>query len=414
MKTAFLARLQAWLLLFILFAIPLSLKYITKEPFAISYLNLLSVAFIGLGLLNLLFGQVKLAPIRHKPFLVLIAVLLLSMAWALLFTHPLRNGIGLWTSRLTQPLLVGFFAYQLIANGFIKIEQCVKAMFWSLVSLIIIGGLQYIGLLEYRDPGRITATYFYPNTFARYVEILLIVTLPWILFGLKKHHIWYLGLWLVGVLLLLSSKSYNGTASFGLALIAMFAMLPKEYGQLKRVVISGLVIVGALVLLNAPRLPKYQVSITDSRLTRLEFWNVATGVIKDNFWTGIGIKTWEKEYPQLVEKYYIQKYKQLPLNWGSVQPHNVFLDSFVKAGLPGFFAILALLLWPILEGKSFIQSYYAKNRQWWYGASMAGYGVAMLLFGLIDDPIWSDDTMPLMFILLFMLAWFTRPKSKEA
>lgn len=408
---AFLAKLQGWLLLFIVFSIPLSLKYITKDPFAISYLNVLSVAFIGLGFLNLITGAVKWQPVRHKPFLWLIGVLLLAMAYALLFTDPLRNGIGLWTSRLGQPLLVGFFVYQLVANSIIKVEQVAKALFWSLVSLIIVGGLQYVGVLEYRDPGRITATYFYPNTFARYVEILLLVTFPWILFGLKKGRRLMLGVWLVGVLLLLSSKSYNGVASFGIALTAMFVLLPKPFVQLKRVAVTGLIVLGALIVVNAPKLPKYQTSINDSRLTRLEFWEVASGVINDNFWTGIGIKTWEKNYGQLVEKYYIQKNQKLPLNWGSVQPHNVFLDSFVKAGLPGFFAITALLFWPILEGRAFIQSYYAKNKEWWYGLSIAGYGIAMLLFGLIDDPIWSDDTMPLMFILLFMLAWLTRRKS---
>jgi O-antigen ligase len=164
-------------------------------------------------------------------------------------------------------------------------------------------------------------------------------------------------------------------------------------------------ILAIIVVINAPKLPKYETSITSSRLTRLQFWTVAEGVIRDHFWTGIGIKTWEDTYPQLVQKYYIDVYHKPPLNYGSVQPQNVFLDSFVKAGLPGFIAITAVLLWPIFEGIALARTYKERNPDWWVGLSLAAYGVALLVFGLIDDPLWSDDTMPILFILYFLLAF---------
>ncbi len=415
MISTFFRQLQKIWLLVLIFGIPFLLHYITEEPFAISWLNILSIGFIGLGFINLVFGIVPYKPIPHKGFLFLIGIFLLTMAYALLFTHPLRNGIGLWTSRLGQPLLVGFFSYQLLANNIILPKNMIQALFWSLVPLLILGGLQAVGVTPYRDPGRITASYFYPNTFARYMDILLLVTLPWILFSGQKYKQMYLGIWLLGVVLLLTSKSYNGAVSLFTGLVALFLLLPKPFTQLKHLVIGGLLVVALIVSVNAPKLPKWQTSITDSRLTRLEFWEVAGGVIKDHFWTGIGIKGWEKTYPQLVEKYYIQKHHKLPRNWGSVQPHNVFLDSFIKAGLPGFFAITALLIWPVVEGLQFSRSYLEKNKHWWVGLSLAAYGVAMLTFGLIDDPIWSDDTMPLLFILFFLLAYVvSRNKLKKA
>jgi O-antigen ligase len=405
-----LIKLQRWWLLALLFLIPLSLKYIVKEPYAISWLNLLSVGFIGIGVLNALLGSLPLRPIKHRPFVVLLYVFLAVMAFALFFTHPFRNGIGLWTSRLVQPLLVGFFAYQLFVCEKVKVDDCVQALFWSLVPLLIVGTMQAFGIIEYRDPGRITATYFYPNTFARYVEILLLITLPWILFSRQRGKRLHLGIWLLGIVLLLTSQSYNGVVSFGAGLVTILLLLPRPLSQLKRTVLIGLALITLVVALQAPKLPKWQTSITDSRLTRLEFWHVALGVIQDNFWTGIGIKTWEATYPKLVEKYGPFP----PLNWGSVQPHNVFLDSFIKAGLPGFFAITTLLLWPIFEGIAFTRSYAQRNPNWWYGLSMAGYGVAMLVFGLIDDPIWSDDTMPLLFILFFILAYLVQNKKVTA
>lgn len=400
-----LISLQRWWLLLLLFLIPFSLRYLTKEPFAISYLNLLSVGFIALGSLNALLGYIPFRGIRHKPFLLLLGVVLLALAYALFFTDPLRSGIGLWTSRLTQPMLVGFFAYQLFEHRLVSYRSCMWALFGSLLALVFVGGLQSVGVIPYRDPGRITATYFYPNTAARYFISLLLMTLPWILFGHVKQKRLMLGLWLLGFLLVLTTKSYNGVVSLGAGLVMLLLLLPRPFQVFKRVALMSLVIIALVIVVNAPKLPKWETSIRDSRLTRLEFWDVAMHVIQDNFWTGIGIKTWELTYPKLVETYGPFP----PLNWGSVQPHNVFLDSFVKAGLPGFFAITAFMLWPILEGWVVVKrAWKQKASDWWLGLSVAAFGLSMLTFGLIDDPLWSDDAMPFRFIVLFMMVSFVQ------
>ncbi len=399
-SSSFFVRLLRFWLFLLIFFIPLSLKYLTKDPFAISWLNVLSLVFIGLGVVAVITGQLKLKAVAHKPLLALLACLLIALAYALLFTHPLRNGIGLWTSRLLQPMLVGYVVYQLVVQRFVRPSDIVRPLFWSLVPLLLLGGMQAIGFIDYRDPGRITASYFYPNTFARYMDIILLVTLPWILFSGQVRKRLLLGIWGLGVVLLLSSQSYNGTVSLFAGLIAFLILLPRSFRLFQRWGLAAMIIIGLMVAINAPKLPKWQTSINDSRLTRLEFWHIAGGVIQDHFWTGIGIKTWEKEYPHLVEKYGPFP----PLNWGSVQPHNVFLDSFIKAGLPGFFAITAVLLWPIAEGRQLALLVRERRSEWWLGVSLAAYGVAMLTFGLIDDPLWSDDTMPLLFILFFTLA----------
>jgi O-antigen ligase len=395
-----LVRLQAWWLLALIFFIPISLKYIWMEPFAISSLNLLSVGFVGLGIINLMLGYVPYKPVRYTSFAFMLIALLLALAYALLFTHPLRNGIGLWTSRLLQPLLVGFFTFQLLRVRAMTLSKITGALFWSLVPLFILGGMQAAGLLPYADPGRITASYTFPNTFARYIDIILLVTLPWLLLEHIKPKWLYVIVWFLGVVLLVGTKSYNGVVSFYVGVIIVLILLPSQYKRLKKISLTVLLLLAVVVSVNAPRLPKWQTSINDSRLTRLEFWQVARGIIRDNFWTGIGIKTWELQYPKLVEKY--GPYP--PLNWGSAQPHNVFLDSFVKAGLPGFLAITWFLLWPLSEAGRFIQEN-KKNPHLWFGLSILAYSIALVVFGLIDDPLWSDDVMPLRFILLFGFVW---------
>jgi len=392
------ALLQKWLTLLLLFCIPLSLHYLTEHPFAISSLNLLSVAVILLGALNLLTKQLTWQPVRNKSFIWVIGGLLLAMLWALFFTHPLRNGVGLWTSRLSQPLLLAIMTYQLIANGYLQLEEIVTTLFLSLIPLAIVGALQVAHIIPYGQPHRITALYQFPNTFARYVFMLLLVSLPWLLMKAKYKLPGYV-LWGVGVLLLLGSVSYGGSVSLFCGLVTILLLLPSEFSRLKKYGLIGLTVLALLVVTQAPRLPKWHTSITDSKATRLEFWHVALGVIHDHFWTGIGIKGWETQYSVNVLKY-ISYYP--PLNWASPQPHDVFLDSFVKAGFPGFVAIMALLLWPVIAGIKLARK---RDAESWYGIAIAACGVALIVFGIIDDPFWSDDMIPLLFILYSALAW---------
>lgn len=396
----FFINLQRWWLFGLLFLIPISIKYVVESPFAISYLNLISVGYILIGLTNLLLGNLRLRKIGPPSLVWVIIGLLGAMAFALFFTDPLRNGLGLWTSRLLQPLLVGYFTYLLLDAGRLRVQEIIQAIFFSLIPLIVISLGQAFGVTAYRDPGRLTGPYPYPNTFARYVEIILLLSLPWLISERPKHYLWYWLIWTLGVLILLGSISYNGIVTFYLAALAVLWLikLPK---LTRRLLTGSLIAVGLIVAVNAPKLPKYQTSITDSRLTRLEFWQVALGAIGDNLWTGIGIKGWEKNYHLLVRDYAPWP----PRNWGSAQPHNVFLDAWLKAGVPGFLAISALLFWPIASGWRYWRSRRDGMADSWLGLAVFGYGLAMLLFGLIDDPIWSDDTVPLLMVIYLTLGF---------
>lgn len=399
MTTPWLVKIgRAWLL-FLVFAIPFSLRYITKEPFAISYLNLLSVGFIGLTALNGLLGAFPKYKIESRYFVITLILFIVAISWGFLNSEPLRSGFGIMTSRGIQPILVGYGAFLYVRNGYLLPSRIFGSLFASLIGLIIVSALQWGGVLALTDPQRITATYFYPNTFARYMVILMMLTLPWIIFGIKKYKRVLLGLWLLGIVVLLSTVSYNGTVSIVIGLSVIVILLPKELNKVKLLYFGCILIGGLIIGLNATKLPKWETSITSSRLTRLEFWDTAAKTIKDHYWTGIGLKGWETRYPELVVKYHA--IGRFPLNWGSPQPHNVVLDSLLKAGIIGFIGIIGLLVWPAVSGLRYVKL--KGTRKGWIGLSVVAYGVAMLFFGIIDDPLWSDDTVPLLFIVSFLL-----------
>jgi|GEM_PF-3389576 len=402
---------RGWLFAFLL-GIPFSTFYLTEHPFAVSPINVFSVIFILLGIFNLVRGEIAWKLPKDKGLWWVLGGLFLVMAYALLFTHPLRSGIGTWVSRLTQPFLVGLFVEQMLANGKLKIIEIIRALFGSLVLLIVVGLFQRAGLIVTPSTGRITDLYQFPNTFARYVMILLLMGLPWLIQAytepgddvLAKGNILHLYLltWLLGGLLLLASVSYNGVVSCAVGVAVILAFVPgKAFVRFKVWTLTIMAAIAAFVAVNAPKLPKWQASITSSRLTRLQYWEVARGVIRDHAWTGIGLKGWELNYFHLAQHYI--PIGEAMLLTTSEQPHNVFLDSLVKAGIPGLIAITALLIWPIWRGIQLVRQ--RKGAGLWFGLSFLSYGVALLLFGLIDDPLWSDDTIPLLFIFFFIAAW---------
>ncbi|MEI6478418.1 MAG: O-antigen ligase family protein [bacterium] len=400
-KYPLLVQVQRWWLFLFIVMIPFSTGYIFERPVAFSYINLFSIVFILLGAVNAATGVVPLRKLHDRPTLGALAIFFATLAYALLFTHPLRDGIGVWGSRLVQPALVGYGVYLLLEAGFLKLSEIAAALLASLIPQIVGGFLQASHILPYKDTTRVTVAYQWPNTFARYIMTMLLLTYPWLLAKVPaslKRPAWIV--WGLGVLLLLSSISYNGTVSFCIGLGLVTLLLPRDFTKLKIWVIAVLAVSGILITTNASKLPKWQASIGSSRETRLEFWHVAVGAIKDHPLTGIGLKTWEHTYPQLLVKYATKPFLSLT----SPQPHNFILDSLLKAGVFGFIAIPLFLLWPAVTGLKIIRrSRFAKTG--WFGLAVIGSSVALFCFGFIDDPIWSDDMMPLLFILLLGAAY---------
>lgn len=398
---SFSIRLQRLWLLSFLAVIPFSTAYIVNTSVAVSYINVFSMVFIGLGLFNALKGDIPFVKVKDREAVWTVLFLVAAMAYGLIFSEPLRSGLGFFISRLSQPLLVGWFAYHMLEAKALKVEEMVKALLVSL-GLLIIGGLFQIGgVLPFLDPGRVTVLYRWPNTFARYVEILLLISLPFIWFKSEKNRIILFILWITGIGLLLSTLSYNAVAGTTVAGLLFLILLPSQYRKIQVTLLAIMVVVIGVAAINAPRLPKWERSVNDSKETRLEFWQIAVATIKDNPLTGIGLKGWELRYPELLERY--DEGRHLSLT--SQQPHNVFLDSLLKAGPIGLLAVLAILLWPIRRGYQIMKAS-PMNKEGWFGLSLLLYGMGMMLFGLIDDPLWSDDTMPLLAIFLFSAAYW--------
>lgn len=405
-----LVQLQIWVLYGLLGFLPFLTLYVATEPFAVSSVNIGSVLFIILGIVNILTGQLKLSPVNPKSLRIAMGLFLVALIWALFFTHPLMNAFGIWTSRLLQPLLVGYGVYLLVKPGHLTLTNLLRALLVSFIPLTLYGLLQFFGVVPFLDAHRVSGVYASANDLARFASFVMLLGLPLVF----RPNSWLdRGLWLLGLVLIGLTQSYGGSLALWAGLLAAVLMLPASYRKTRLTGLSLLTLAIIGVTLFGPQLPKWEQTITYSIATRLEFWRVALGIMGDHFWTGIGLKGWESNYVDLVRMYGPGN----PLNYASSQPHNVYLDSFMKAGLPGFIGIIGLLIWAAGYGWQVLRQNVARasrgqTADFWLGIGLFSYGIGLLVFGLIDDPIWSDDAMLLLMVSYFGIAAATSPKKQ--
>jgi len=387
MGKQWLQNLLVYYLYVLIVFIPFSVRYIWEKPFAISYLNIFSLGFIGLWIIAAIFRVIKFELPRNRLYFILLTVYLAGMLWAAFVTPNWRDCVGLWTSRLGQPLLVGFGVWLCLQNGLVSIRKILFAFAVALAGLTVVAWMQILGIIDSSNTTRITSIYDWPNTFARIQAYLLLLTIP--LLGKNKFRLAFLGAWILGFIALLTSKSYNGVATFVIGVLIIF-FLSKINSKLKILVLS-VSLLAALVIAAFPAkiVPEWEIRINDSRNSRIEFWLIAQQVFREKPFTGLGIKGWENNYSQLAGRY---KFYWPPLNPISAQPHNLILDALMKGGLPTLLAVLAFMSWPVIAGMRLVRQKPA------IGLAILGASTMLFLFGGIDDPIWSDDMMPLIFI----------------
>lgn len=369
--------------------IPFSIGYIWREPFAISYLNLWSVGFIFLWVLSVGTHAIKLELPRNKHYVLFTGVYLIGIIWATFATPNLRDVLGLWTSRLIQPFLVGLGAWLCLRNGLVNIRGILLAFVAAIAGMTAVALMQAAGILTSPNPTRVVSIYEWPNTFARIQAYLLLMVTP-LLCEKGKLRTALLIVGGLAIAALLASISYNGVVTFSIGAIVVL-LLSHIHRRIKIFALSTAILVALVIgIFPTKAIPEWQIRTDTSRNARLEFWLIAEGVFKEKPWTGLGIKGWENDFPSLLEKYHPF---QPPYNAVSSQPHNLLLDALMKGGIPMLIGVLAFMSWPVIAGLRIVKKGHM------IGLAILGASVMLFLFGTIDDPIWADDMMPIIFIV---------------
>jgi len=395
MSSKILIHALRWWLLGLIVLLPESIGYVWHQPLAISYLNILSVGFILLLALNVILRNLKLTKISSRSLTAVIILFALMLSWGTLFSSPIQSVLGPWTSRFLQPLIVGYGAYLMLSQGKIEKTNIYTALWLSLSLLTLHGLAQWLGIIETNNFGRLTGPHDFPNSFARILIFLQLVLLPDLITSSSDRKIFKALIWFGSVLVLLGTESYAGIASLIIGSIVILLLLPSQFKKLKSVTLLLIVVAIAGGVVFRQQLPKYQATTSTSLQTRQQFWHIAIETIKTKPITGIGLEGWERNYLTLARTY-IHEPDEMIIETTSAQPHNIYLDGWLRGGIVGLLAVLWFLIWPVYYGVRHRRNIDSTV------LGLAGLGIALVVFGLVDDPIFSDDAMAFLWLIYFV------------
>ena len=174
-----------------------------------------------------------------------------------------------------------------------------------------------------------------------------------------------------------------------LALIIFTYLLRQNRWQWAIGGVSGLAIVGlSAIYLIPPLHTQYKETVEDLKVyfqdknpnyfsltTRLKAWETSYYIIRQNPAMGVGAGTFSQAMDSAYEK---RGTLLLPKN--RMGPHNQYLETAAQAGIPGFFALIAMLFWPV---------YLIRRKRY----SITGLGIlAILAFAGIAESILERQT----------------------
>lgn len=303
--------------------------------------------------------------------------------------NSFKVAAGIWKSWVIVPIIYFVMFGSLINKKWYK-KITFNAYLFSALFLGIWAIFQMLTGEYITIDGRASGPFSSANYLSLYIgpAILASGILAWQ--GLKKKDLtlWYMWVFIFCFVALIGSRSYGAFLALFVAGLFYFVMMTKS---LKKVGLIALlfVFVGSIFLYTQKDTEKFQVLFEydqrSSSSVRLQTWQIAGNLIKENPITGIGLGQFDAQYQLQGRRILgVQPHEETQLH-----PHNVFLSFWLNAGLLGF-AFLLLIIGKI--GRKIIKS---RKHEVVFFASLF---LLILVHGLVDQPFWKND--------LSLLWWF--------
>lgn len=236
-------------------------------------------------------------------------------------------------------ILLCYYSYLIFNKSDKESIQKLKNIAMSLSMAVFI-----YGIFQYMNPGfsmpskwvdagefnlnkRIYSTFFNPNVFGFYINLILIISLEKIDFKKINGNFFVFA---SGLTCLILTFSRSAWISLIAALLAV-SLFNKKY--LKHALVISAAIFAADYLLGAGRTSIANTAGDSSFLYRLEVWKTSIEIIKDNFVSGIGFGTLFK---------HVGNYSQV-VSSKIEHSHNIYIQIFTETGMLGFSLFIALL-----------------------------------------------------------------------
>lgn len=186
---------------------------------------------------------------------------------------------------------------------------------------------------------------------------------------------------------LLFTRSYAAILSVFAALFLFFFLqtVKNRLGRKGWIALFIIILTFGLIVITQVNTSKFRQTLDwehrSSTSVRLEIYEVAWSLIRENPLTGIGPGLFQAEYQTRGR----ENLGHVPMEWNIPHPHNIFFAFWLNAGLLGLLAFLLLL------GLAHSRFTYPLVAFW-----------GIVIHGLFDAPFWKND-LSMMFWLVIVL-----------
>ena len=308
-----------------------------------------------------------------------IALLFLGLILGVIISLDTQKSLGALKSWLVAPLVFSFVARSVFDTQE-KRENALRALALSGISVACVG-LVYLLLGITTFDARLGAFYESPNMLAMYIAPTILI-LSGLNSKFKVQSSKFLRPALVSFsivtcyLLLVTCLFLTRSLGSIYALAVAIFLSPVLVGRQKHATIFSYIALFALSLPFSSLFLNPWEWGRSSLASRLMIWKSALAILRDHWFLGIGAATFQVYYLAY------QKYFPPYLEWAVPQPHNIFLATWLYAGILGIAGFSLILFWFFRE----IQN--TKNPA---ALVLAGLMIFLLVVGAIDNSLWRGD-----------------------
>lgn len=320
-------------------------------------------------------------PIWPEPTILWCMGLLLAGSLIATLLSPNTETFGALKSWVILPMIFFWLLNQVTSEHLILTRRWLG---WAIVAVTGWIALQGVGGMFFQHLPRLQASFNSPNAAALWLVPLLFVGL--FLLGNRSVR---LGWGLLMIVAILLTKSLGGL----MALVVAGAIV--SYCQLKNQQSRFTILPLVAILITAIALFAGLTGSFDRLLSknsdqsfqsRYEIWFTAWQIGREHPVVGIGPGRFESVYPTRVNRYFVD-----PIEWSVPQPHNLYLATWLSAGVLGLIGLLGL------SGLGLCRAVRSGNYL------VVGAFTAILVHGLIDTGYWKNDLAIIFFLILSLV-----------
>ncbi len=323
-----------------------------------------------------------------KKYLWPIGLILAGLIIGTLISSDILISLGVLKGWFVTPVLLFVMLISVLSKK-IHIKKAIIALILSGLFLSVIALWQVVTNSYITIDGRASALFESANYLSLYLVPIIVLGVGYAL-SIKSKIKW---LWLIALAIMMSALYFTFSYGGWIGLIigtGVLALITLPFWPIV-ISISGVGLIGVLSQLNNPKFQQ-MLDIVDrsSSSVRLQVWQSAILMLKENYLLGIGLGLFEKKYPAFANRLF-----NPPLEPVMLHAHNIFLHSWLNLGLIGFIGFVWLLI-------NFFKNIYQtiKINKTILNVSVMASMIAVLVHGLIDTPYWKNDLSILFWVII--------------